>query len=681
MSDELELTEPVEDSDTGSVSGEIVSPYVVSDIFTSDEQRESFASWICSEIRDVRDGGERKEKEKEWQTNRRIRRAKKKDAVRNTPWIRSAAVESTLAAQKVNAIYAKEVAAFAVKKPPVRVTSGNPLESQMAESLERFFTHVSDNRYGMNMPVVRNQLFFDQVSLGCAPVKIPFRIDEWSFKRKSAEGTETVNYVRHYGPAAIPIRLEDFFTRPYWKDIQRAPWVGVRYRMFGHELHQKIALQFFTPEAETVLALPLSKYDDSTESSLKDASIETPSLNKAVENDEFEIYEINAFYDVDGDGYAEDVIVWVEPDTQTILRSEFNPLSIRDIEILPYIEDPESLYPIGVCDLVGDLQEEATSLKRMRLDGTQLAMLKMFVTSTGSGIDPNEEFRPFKHYQVDNPATDFRTIDFPDVAQSCLLGEEMTKQEADRVTGANDYMTGFNDKTVGSGASVGGTMFLAQQGNSILNSILSRAEQSIGNMYMIALYQCMANAEKVDLSFLSPEDQTNMRNILSFKVEDIPTKFRFKVETTDITKTDEAQRQAVLGASQLYSMYGQQLLQLAQMSPQLQQKVPEITLQLAYGATELMSSALEKMGFPNPGDLLPYFDDIGVQLDAADRMRGEQTRQMKEAMNNATGSVVGTGANGSGQGSGGAPMAPGGSGTAGGAGFGVAPGAQGSAGF
>ena len=138
---------------------------------------------------------------------------------------------------------------------------------------------------------------------------------------------------------------------------------------------------------------------------------------------------------------------------------------------------------------------------------------------------------------------------------------------------------------------------------------------------------------EVDLSFLAPEDQDNMRAILAMKVEDIPTKFMFKVETTDISKTDEAQRQNVLGASQLYSMYGQQLMQLAQMSPELQAKVPEITLQLAYGATELMSSALEKMGFVNSGSFLPFMDDIGVKLDAMDRVRAEQVRQMKGVLN------------------------------------------------
>lgn len=610
------------------------TPYLVSDIFTSDDQRQQFLAWVSAEIRDVRDGGERAERAKLWQTYRRIRRAKKAQSVRNTPWIRSSAIESTLAAQKVNALYAKEVAAFAVKKPPVRVTSARGDTTGKAKSLENFFKHVGENRYGMNMPVVQNALFYDQVSLGFAVAKVPFQIDQWSFKRKNADsGAEDVTYIRHRGPAVVPIRAEDFFTRPYWKDIQRAPWIATKWTLYGHELRQKVALQFFDEKAVDVLDVQ-SKLDEARESSLKDAALNAQSFGSADENAQYEIYEVNAFFDVDGDGFAEDVIAWIEPDKQILLRSEFNPLSIRDIEFIPYIDDPETLYAVGVCDLVADLQEEHTSLKRMRLDGTQLAMLKIFVSRTGCGISPNEEFSPFKHIQVDDPQQDLRTIDFPDISQSCIMAEELCKQEADRVTGANDYMTGFNDKTVGTSATVGGTMFLAQQGNSILNSILTRAEQSIGNIYMIALYQCMANAEQVDLSFLSDEDQTNMRDILAMRVEDIPTMFHFKVQTTDITQTNEAQKQNVLGAAQLYAMYGQQILQLMGQAatPELQAMMPEVATKLVIGATELLENALDKMAIPNPESMLPFTDHLKVQLDATDKVRGEQVRAMRGAL-------------------------------------------------
>jgi hypothetical protein len=667
----VEIEVEGEDDNGTQVSGSTEVPYIPSNVFKGAEQQASFMEWITSEILDVRDGDERKQKEESWIEQRRIRRGRRQTKTRDTPWINAANVESTLAAQKVNAIYAKEVAAFATRKPPVRVSAADPAMLDKARSLENLLNYMARSRYGMNMPVVQNQLFYDQVSLGAAIVKVPFLVEQMTFKRTNASGTEDVNYVRHRGPATVPIRLEDFFTRPYWKDLQRAPWVAVRYRMFEHELRQKAALGFFDEkELEKVFAVPLTKYDDGREADLENSRITAGSLGRTARNSEFDIYEVNAFFDVDGDGYAEDVIAWVEPETNTLLRSEFNPLSIRDYEVIPYLEDPESFYAIGICELVQDLQDEATALKRMRLDGTKLAMLKMFISRTGCGIEPNETFEPFKHFQLDDPNADFREINFPDIAPSCLAGEELTKQEADRVTGANDYMTGFNDKVVGSGASVGGTMFLAQQGNSILNSILARAEQSIGNIYMIALYQCMANKDKLDLSFLSPEDQANVREILAYNVEDIPTQFRFTVQVTDISKTDEAKKQETLIASQLYAAYGQQVLQLMGMIPSGAQNAPVIAQKLAVGGTEMVSRILEKAGIEDPQTFLPYMGDLELQLQAIEQAKVAQVQQAKGQVNGGQGQgFVGQG----GVGGQAAPMAGGGG--FGAPGFGPTPGA------
>ena len=657
-----------EDTRAGESRNATVPAYALSDIFPNEEKRNAFVEWISSEIIDVRDGGEREERAELWKKYRKMRRAKRTSSQRSTPWTDSASIESSLGAQKVNTIYGKEVAAFAIKKPPVRVRAANPDDSDKAESLEKFFKYQSENRYGMNMPVVQNSLFYDQVSLGCAIAKVPFQIDEWAFKRTDAQsGTMQVNYVRHRGPAVIPIRAEDFFTRPYWKDLQRAPWIAVRYRIFRHELEQKMAQQLFD-ESVMELLEPAAQVDDARDEALANSGTNAASYNQNTLQQEFEIYEVNAFFDVDDDGYSEDVIAWIEPETKTILRSEFNPLSIRDVEMIPYLEDPESLYPVGVLDLVADLQEEHTSIKRMRLDGTKLAMLKVMISLTGSGIDPDETIAPLKHFQVDD-LNSIKVLDFPDIAPSCLAAEELCKQEADRVTGASDYMAGFQDTTVKSGASVGGMALSLQQNNGILNSILAAAQRSIGNIYMIALYQCMANRDQVDLSWMNEDDRINMMEILSLQVEDIPTKFNFVVETTDISQTDEARRQNVLGATQLYSMYGQQIMQLAQMSPDLQAMLPEIALKLAVGGTDLIAHGMATMDIPNTDDVMPFLDHVAVKLKAADAIRAQQAREERRTLDEARQSGgFGAGATGSSFGvgtAGGQPGAPGSAGQAG----------------
>lgn len=638
MSDsfEIDVSETGETTATGGNAPQ--TPYVVSDVLGSEETKKAILEYVCSEIVDVRDGSDRAGLLQRWERWRRIRRARPESDTRESPWENAANTMPPLTAQKVNTIYAKEVAAFATKKPPVEVVPMSMDDSEKARSLEKFFKGLSELRNGLNMPKNIQRIFYEQVSMGTHFVKVPFLIDQWAFKRTDEMGTEQVTYKRHQGPSCVSVRLEDFFTRPYWKDLQRAPWVAVRYKYFQHELKQQAAMGAFDPkELEKVFSVPLTEYDENTLSSLSGAGIDSGTIGKSDPNKEYEIYEVYVFWDADGDGIPEDIKLWVEPDTQTLLRSEFNKLSIRDIEPVLYFEDPDLLYGVGVCEMTDSLQEEVTTLHNMRIDGTHLAMLKLWFMRRGSGLT-DEEFHPMKVFELDDPSADMKVVDFMDVAPSCLQGELVAREYADKVTGASDYMAGFNDKVVGSGATVGGTMFLAQQSNSILNSILANAESSISNIYQIAFYQCVANKELLDLSFLSAEDQMNVMEVLSMAVEDIPTKFRFTVKSTDISKTDEAKKQNFLAVSQLYGVYGEKSFQLAQMMLQAPDPLmKETATKLFVGSRDFMARMIEFFEVGDPNDYLPYVEHIKLQLKAIDDVRAQQALAQKEAMRNAGG--------------------------------------------
>jgi len=619
--------------DNGRVDQELVSP----DIFTSDEDRGKFLSYVCSEILDVRDGSDRQDLIAEWKEFRRISQAIPISEERDTPWIKASNVEPPLTMQKVQTIYAKLVAAFSMKDPPVTVVAFNDADRDIAQSLENCFKGMAINKYGLNVNKVFKQIAYDVVRMGTSVVRVPFKVEKWNFKRQNPQGgLEQVAFVRHQGPEIIPIRLEDFFTRPYWKDMQRAPWLATRYRFFLHELKQFEGQGFFQ-NVDNILGQPVTQYDESMQDALEKAKVGTSSVGQVEENHEFEVYEVYAFWDVDNDGIPEDVIAWVEPETKTLLRSQFNPLSIRDVEVFTYMDNPDSLYGIGIGHMTRSLQEEVTALHRMRLDGTQLSFLKMFIAKKGAGIGPNEEFYPFKLMLLDDPSQDFKAIDFPDISQGAIIAENLAQGYADRVTGANDYMAGFNDRTVGSGATSSGTMFLAQQANSILDSLRENTEQSMTNVYTLALYQMIANRDLVDLSWLSPEDQANMQIVLGMRVEDIPTKFRFTVKSTDISETASAKKNNFLMVSQLYNQYGQQALQtlVALSNPQLAQnaQAKELLMSMYVGQAKLMEAMLQYFDVGNPGDFLPFTGQMELQMRMADQIRGQQVLQMKGAIN------------------------------------------------
>jgi hypothetical protein len=385
---------------------------------------------------------------------------------------------------------------------------------------------------------------------------------------------------------------------------------------------------------DKVISAPLQLYDDGLSSAQAQRGVSADSLGKVEANQEFEVYECYLFWDVDGDGISEDVKLWIHPETGALLRSEFNPLSMRDVVPVIYLHDPDVLYGIGVCELTESLQDEVTTLHNMRLDGTTLAMQKVWAARRGLGLK-DEEISPLAVIEMDDPHQDLNVIAFPDVAPSCLNGEMVAKEYADKVTGANDYMAGFNDQTVGTAATVGGTMFLAQQANSILNSILQNAEMAISNIYQIALFQCMANKDLLDLSFLSQDDQLLLQQIFAMNVEQIPTQFQFKVKATDITKTEQAKKQAYLAMTQTYSMYAEKGFQLLQMMQQLgalqnPQLMADFAQSVFVGSTEFMKKMMDFFDVGDPSEYLPFIDDMKLQLQMADKQKAMQVSALKQ---------------------------------------------------
>lgn len=644
MADETIDIEVEGETPAGTQDGQM---FELSDIFTDEQTKNACISYVCEEIIAVRDDKDRGDLIARWKKYRRQRRARPEKTQRDTPWIKSANVEPPLTQQITHTIWAKEVGAFAGRKPLVLVDPLTPDEANSqakAETLSRFMNRMAMDRTGLDWKSRSRSMFYNQVSLGMTPVKVPFLVDTYKFKRKNGTGagTEDVIQVRHKGPALVEIELEDLFVRPYYKNLDRAPWVGVRYRFFRHELQQKGMAGFYDPEQVLkVLGNPVQKYDDNTEAAASDSKIGLESVGSGEPNNEYEIYEVNVFWDVDGDGVPEDLILHIDPDTQTVLRSEFNPLPFRDIEPVFFMEDPRFIWGIGSCEMCESSQDEVTTLHNMRLDGTQLAMLKLYIAKRGAGIDKDTQLQPHQILFMDDPKNDFVPIDFPDVAPSALQAEAVAKDYASRTTGVSDMMAGFGDPVTKSGSTVGGTMFAVQQGNSILNAVLETAVQAITNILVKAFYQCVANKDLVDLSWMSMNDQKIMLEILNMKIEEIGQKFKFSISVTDFSKTDEARKQNFLAATTIYAQYGQQAMQFAGalMNPQIAGNPLMIDLvrSMYVGLTKFTGKLFDFLDIGESGDYLPFVKDMEFMQSMLDQQRQQQLDAQKASVIDASG--------------------------------------------
>lgn len=598
-----------------------------------EEAEKEILSYLTEEISEVEDGPELKEYYEDLQKWRRQREARPEQREKSYPWAGASNVSVPLAMMNTNGIYALLKSSFSVRKPFWTVAGVTERYYKQAEAAEELLDAMVESPYHLDLRRANNTILYELASIGVEVVKVPWVIDRRIFKRRAPGGAyESVEQVVKDSPSVIPIKREDFLIHSYWEDVQRAPWCAHRVHLMEHELQQKQALGIYS-NVQDVLDAEAEEVEESRKETLRRSGA-NPSPTSDTKT--YSIYECYMFYDVDGDGIPEDIILWVHPESSTILRVEFNDLGIRPFVPLSYLKRPFEFNAIGVGWMSEHMQDEVDALHNMRIDGTHIASLQMYVTKRGAGVSPNETFRPLKNIQLDNPREDFMPIKFPDISPSTVQAEMMGKEYADRATGASDAMMGFENPAMSSRTTATGTMFLAQQGSKMFNALQESVEDGYSEIGLMVLYQIVRNAERAEAleNLVSEELREAYRELLQTPLEELPNRFRFRIQTTEPEKTEDAKRQNILTLTQLYSVYIDKLLQMAQMmeSPEVPAKMKEAVTNFYVGLTNLMEKTLKMFGELESESYLPYVKDIEMMLEHLQSMRDQQIGAMKNGV-------------------------------------------------
>ncbi len=268
-----------------------------------------------------------------------------------------------------------------------------------------------------------------------------------------------------------------------------------------------------------------------------------------------------------------------------------------------------------------------------------MSLLQMYVTRRGGGVEAGLRFRPLKNIQVDGkPSEEFFPVKFQPPSYGSLQAEMMTKEYGDRATGASDYMMGFENKAVGTRSTAQGTQFLAAQNQSQLEGNMEGPEDDFAKIGEITVYQSVLNRDKameIASSLLDEKYLEPLSRALSTPPQDIPSKFIFQTNTTEIDESEDARRQNMITLTGLYMQYGQQSLQLLNMLAQLRankQLDPEVeyfATKLYTGGTQMMSDVVEALGNRDPETFVPYVKNIQMMLEEADRMRERAAQKME----------------------------------------------------
>lgn len=599
-------------------------------VITDEKTKSDISAYLSEELKEVFGGNERKQMSEDWKKWRRQREARPETRSKSFPWADASNVVPPLAMTSTNGIFSMLKGKVGQKKPIWNVGCEDRVYTKQALAFGAFIGILAESPYHVAMRKVQDTILYELASMGTQFIKVPWTTERWNFKRTGGpQGvSEQVSKISRDCPTIQPIPLEDFGTRTHWDDIQRAPWIATRHWLYEHELLQRQNQGIYDPDG---VATVLGRGGDDLTEAKKEEMDRMGLVPKSGDTQTYAIFECFVFWDTDGDGIPEDIKIWFDPVSNTILRSEFNELGVRDIVRLLYIPRPGELYGIGVGWIVEHMQDEIEALHNMRVDGTMLSMLQMYVTRRGSGAAPMEEFHPLKNIQVDNPREDFVVVKFPDIGQTSIQAEMLVKEYADRATSASDAMMGYESRSTSARTTFGGTQFLAGQGAKVFNSIAAGVEAGLSEIGQLIAYQLVANRERSQplVALLPLEAQPYVEQVLQMDVVDIPSTFRFQIQSTDIEQTEEAKRQIKLTLVQLYAQYGKEIFSMLPIiySPQTPKEVQQIGIQFYVGATKLMENVFESFGEKQVEEYLPYVRDLEMLLATTAAMKDQQLSQ------------------------------------------------------
>ena len=612
------------DVDIGNIPEEELILEPSTEIFSSEESKELLIDYLVKELTELDSDAGRSTKMDRNKKIKRQRIGRPATDTKSTPWEGASNVVPPMVLQKTNTVVTKMVDTLLSKKPLFTYQAAAPYEKH-AEAVTRHVQKLIESPYGLDFYKKIWTIIYDTVSLGTKFIKVPFKVDRLKFNRIGAEGgKEEVDRIVSALPQVEAIPFEDFMTRTEWTDLQTAPWCGVRYYRFYHEILQ-LAQQGYYSNVELIIdqdkALDSHKVEDMERMGL------SPTGATDKENRLYKIYEVNVFWDADGDGFAEDLIIALEPESRTILRAEYNDLGKRNYTRLPYIELPNNLYGLGVGEMLMSLQDEVETMHNMRIDAQHLSLNPVQVISESAETSGSQKLKPGLKIKVPNPREDFQWQIVPDLSGGAFQAEQFAQMYADKATGASNAMTGGD---VGGSNRIGasGTQTLLGQSMSFLDAIATQLSLKLPEIGMLILFQMVRHGDLIQLDSMSESDQILLKDVYSMSVEDIPGLFKFQARLSAVQDSAGSKQQAAMGLYQVYNQYIQTAGQFAaQLSnPQLQQmpKMQEVMMSGLVGLTKLMENMLKNYDEDNVGDYLPFIEDMKMILQQQDTARQEE---------------------------------------------------------
>lgn len=439
--------------------------------------------------------------------------------------------------------------------------------------------------------------------------------DTYSIKTYDKDWNETKKEVTRFsGPRTIGVSINDFFFPPYYQFIRDVPIVAERFRASYGELKRM-------EQSKKIVDCDKLIGQETNERTALEEERATSANHTGTQIKEgllIELFEVWFDYDVDGDGVPESMVATYHRPTRTLLQLRYNWYfhQRKPYTVIPYTVTNDSIYGLGIAEMVKAFQDMLTKWHRMAQDNAYLANTVMFIAQKDAGIEQTPKIYSGKVFYVEDPSNDFKSFRAGDIYNSTLQERQNLFGLAEKRTGVSDYLTGRESPVIGSRATATSTIALIQEGTRRVEEVLENIRNGFAEIVEFWIYIWMQyGLDGVDdLVFADDEMKQDLKDFFdTIKPENVHGALAIDLTATDAANNKSVQQQTQLAVIQVMMTYLEKLLTAGQQAIEAQQTMPEYTemvKEVMGAARKMFKDLLDKYEIRNAEEYLPDLERL-----------------------------------------------------------------------
>ncbi len=565
----------------------------------SPDRLQELGTWLYNGIDD--EIAASKEREKVYRECLKMYNGVPKLAVRNIPVPNAPNIEVTIGAIAADTIYAQVIDLVFGTAPLVTVRAKPKARDDQeamdnGKAMQRWVNHLATSPE-CDLRLASDNAILDDVQLGTGVLYIPYV--EKMKKTKTAK-------ILSAGPRFYAIPPEDVIVvGGSSKSLHEASILGLRFYYTTYQLYD--AAKNNKWNLEGVQPLHAKNWVRETRESLgrqRDGAYRKGVL--------FDIYKVYCFYDIDGDGYAEDLFLIWNHSGRKILAYGYSSEDRRPVESMVYQRQAHLLHGIGVLQMMAPFEEKISDVHNYATLNILLANSRVWVGS--EGLPETLKLWPGKYIQTSNPKEDLQAVVMADVYSSIWQDQMVTMQLANQRVGINEVSRATNIPSRTPGITA---MSFLQQVNRRFTPAFDSVRMCIAAALRQACYRYQERllsgdkrAEATIYNTLGYDDGSRVINVLRNETFDEHLDMELTAASASVNR--EADRQNAIMLTNILGQYYQRTIELVMLAanPQTPPEVAQIARKVADSAGEIIERTIRTFDqVRDPGTFIIEVED------------------------------------------------------------------------